>query len=441
MALHALPASSAESSRPPPADFESPLVGVRPAGHGKGRGLFALAPLPARALVLSERALALAPAQAPPGELLDRVLARAGAAGAAGVESLALLYSLSPGPGFPADPPRGVDAARVAAILRENQFSLAPDETLVLAEMYNWLATPEGQQADGAAVDARYEAAVAAYDGAGLWPRAALLNHSCAPNCDWSVAGEMLSVRTQRPVAAGEELCHCYVDVQGTRAARGEALRARGFACACDRCAAEDAAGRPFAGLEAAAESAVERGDDAAIARLLSAARALPPPLGSPRLRLAAGAAAAALRAGRPCEALALRQEQRALLPAVWGCGPASGPAVSAALAAAAAALDCAAEARAAGDAAGEGAARSAARGAAAHLHAACVAPPLGRLTTAQLAGFPWPDPSAAAQLLKEAAAAAEAAADAEAAPAEAVAAEAVAGSDLAAVGVASPAG
>ncbi|EOD41938.1 hypothetical protein EMIHUDRAFT_194541 [Emiliania huxleyi CCMP1516] len=63
--------------------------------------------------------------------------------------------------------------------------------------------------------------------GAGCYPPAALLNHSCAPNAVLYYEGSRLEVRTCRDVDAGEELCH-------SRAAQ---LRERyGFECACVRC-------------------------------------------------------------------------------------------------------------------------------------------------------------------------------------------------------------
>jgi [histone H3]-lysine4/36 N-trimethyltransferase SMYD len=73
--------------------------------------------------------------------------------------------------------------------------------------------------------------------GAGCYPRAAILNHSCAPNCALAFNGHAVEVRTMRAVAAGDELCHSYVELCQPTAARRAALSARyGFVCDCARC-------------------------------------------------------------------------------------------------------------------------------------------------------------------------------------------------------------
>ena len=73
--------------------------------------------------------------------------------------------------------------------------------------------------------------------GAGCYPRAAILNHSCAPNCALAFNGNAVEVRTMRAVAAGDELCHSYVELCQPTAARRAALSARyGFVCDCARC-------------------------------------------------------------------------------------------------------------------------------------------------------------------------------------------------------------
>ena len=78
---------------------------------------------------------------------------------------------------------------------------------------------------------------------------AALLNHSCEPNC-WAdtnaQAFPTLSLRTWRPVKAGEMLTITYVD--GTLPVDGRQERLRSqylFTCACSLCVAEAARNRP----------------------------------------------------------------------------------------------------------------------------------------------------------------------------------------------------
>jgi hypothetical protein len=115
---------------------------------------------------------------------------------------------------------------------------------------------------------------------AGVFPAGALLNHSCAPNAILMYAPEedfksqhvpiateaaphsvfrdepletprnpatrasvVQVVRALRPIAAGEEVCHSFVEVALPRRQRQAQLRrAYGFDCACELCTAEAAA-------------------------------------------------------------------------------------------------------------------------------------------------------------------------------------------------------
>ncbi|KAL1529541.1 hypothetical protein AB1Y20_000486 [Prymnesium parvum] len=73
--------------------------------------------------------------------------------------------------------------------------------------------------------------------GAGCYPAAAILNHSCHPNCVLFFAGANLQVRTCTDVLRGDELCHSYIELCQPTALRREELRSRyGFECACARC-------------------------------------------------------------------------------------------------------------------------------------------------------------------------------------------------------------
>lgn len=76
--------------------------------------------------------------------------------------------------------------------------------------------------------------------GLGLYPMAALVNHSCLPNVTAAaVQGRTIVMRALRALRAGEQVCSAYVDVYQPRAVRQRLLRSGfGFLCACARCRA-----------------------------------------------------------------------------------------------------------------------------------------------------------------------------------------------------------
>jgi tetratricopeptide (TPR) repeat protein len=75
--------------------------------------------------------------------------------------------------------------------------------------------------------------------GAGLWMRAAYINHSCIPNAEREFVGDLMVLRATRDIAAGEEIVHSY-DESGDYDARRETLQATwGFGCDCALCVAE----------------------------------------------------------------------------------------------------------------------------------------------------------------------------------------------------------
>ncbi|KAL2139671.1 hypothetical protein VTI28DRAFT_4871 [Corynascus sepedonium] len=74
---------------------------------------------------------------------------------------------------------------------------------------------------------------------AGLWIRAAYLNHSCVPNAEREFVGDLMVIRAIKNIAAGEEIVHSY-DESGDYEARQQALMTTwGFECTCALCAAE----------------------------------------------------------------------------------------------------------------------------------------------------------------------------------------------------------
>eukprot|EP00746_Dinoflagellata_sp_MGD_P055565 gnl/MRDRNA2_/MRDRNA2_241624_c0_seq1.p1 gnl/MRDRNA2_/MRDRNA2_241624_c0~~gnl/MRDRNA2_/MRDRNA2_241624_c0_seq1.p1 ORF type:complete len:356 (+),score=55.88 gnl/MRDRNA2_/MRDRNA2_241624_c0_seq1:147-1070(+) len=82
--------------------------------------------------------------------------------------------------------------------------------------------------------------------GLGLYPSAAMLNHSCAPNCLWFVdTGGVLVVETTQIVKKGQELTIPYLPVSRSIDTAASDRRSRlkdvfGFTCMCQRCTAED---------------------------------------------------------------------------------------------------------------------------------------------------------------------------------------------------------
>lgn len=83
--------------------------------------------------------------------------------------------------------------------------------------------------------------------GAGLFPRMALLNHSCRPNTVATFHGSSLVVRCIASVKVGEELTICYVDAMKPREHRRQALMSQYFfSCSCIRCVEEATDGSPL---------------------------------------------------------------------------------------------------------------------------------------------------------------------------------------------------
>ena len=77
--------------------------------------------------------------------------------------------------------------------------------------------------------------------GSGLYPEAALLNHSCSPNCVLSFVGSKIQVHTIAQVQAQAELFISYTELYALRSERQSALRdAKGFDCICSRCSCPD---------------------------------------------------------------------------------------------------------------------------------------------------------------------------------------------------------
>lgn len=76
---------------------------------------------------------------------------------------------------------------------------------------------------------------------AGLWTRAAYMNHSCVANTEKAYIGDLLVLRALRPIAAGEELFHSYTASSDYDARQAALLATWGFECECVLCGAEKA--------------------------------------------------------------------------------------------------------------------------------------------------------------------------------------------------------
>ena len=70
--------------------------------------------------------------------------------------------------------------------------------------------------------------------GCVMYPQAALINHSCVPNCAMTACGRFLVLEAIAPIASGEELTYCYV--RSFEEGRKETLEPWGFECTCERC-------------------------------------------------------------------------------------------------------------------------------------------------------------------------------------------------------------
>jgi hypothetical protein len=70
--------------------------------------------------------------------------------------------------------------------------------------------------------------------GSVMYPQAAMINHSCLPNCAMTASGHHLVLEAITPVACGEELTYCYV--RSFESGCKETMDPWGFECTCQRC-------------------------------------------------------------------------------------------------------------------------------------------------------------------------------------------------------------
>lgn len=75
------------------------------------------------------------------------------------------------------------------------------------------------------------------YIGIGLYPLAALINHSCVPNSIIVFNGKRAHIRTIREIKSGEEITISYVEIAESRERRQQELASTFFfECTCERC-------------------------------------------------------------------------------------------------------------------------------------------------------------------------------------------------------------
>lgn len=74
----------------------------------------------------------------------------------------------------------------------------------------------------------------------GIYPLAAMLNHSCTPNAIRTYSNETMIVHASKPIPAGSEVVWSYIPPTQIFTERRRALKRRhGFVCRCERCEIE----------------------------------------------------------------------------------------------------------------------------------------------------------------------------------------------------------
>lgn len=73
----------------------------------------------------------------------------------------------------------------------------------------------------------------------GLWIWAAYMNHSCIPNVQKEILGDLMMFRAMRPIAAGEEIFQSYDESSDYDTRQAALMTTWGFECDCALCRAE----------------------------------------------------------------------------------------------------------------------------------------------------------------------------------------------------------
>lgn len=155
-------------------------------------------------------------------------------------------------PGCPLFASADAYARIVGAFERRNcaiQVASPVEEYFLLVDALDEGPTKAGITAvTGPLLDALDESYALSFEGTGLFPLQATMNHHCEPNvtllkeeAEEERDGRVVA-RLTRDVAEGEELCNSYVDISLPYKKRARELREYGFECKCERCVREAAA-------------------------------------------------------------------------------------------------------------------------------------------------------------------------------------------------------
>ncbi|KAM0700092.1 hypothetical protein Q7P36_000304 [Cladosporium allicinum] len=214
------------------ADYEGPTERKESKGHGFG--LFATKDIPAGAVILCEKALAIVWSHEADGWTALTVDARDGQTRVQPVGlTKNLVAKLTANPSLIAkatslfgdhaglgtqvlikDGTPVIDTFQIHDIVSRNAFG--PGEIFA-----------SKQQQDGRKAST------------GLWVRSAYINHSCIPNVAKDSVGDLMVFRATRDIAAGEEITHCYSEAIDLKDRAANLKTTWGFECDCRLCKAE----------------------------------------------------------------------------------------------------------------------------------------------------------------------------------------------------------
>ena len=251
------------------ADYDGPTERKESKGHGFG--LFATKDIPAGAVILCEKALAIVWSHEADGWTALTVDARDGqtrvqpvgltknivaklTANPSQIAKATSLFGDHAGLGTQVlikDGAPVIDTFQIHDIVSRNAFG--PGESFA-----------SKQQQDGRKAST------------GLWVRSAYINHSCVPNAAKDSVGDLMVFRATRDIAAGEEITHCYSEAIDLKDRAANLRTTWGFECDCKLCKAEKKDGATVRGkrmeLMGQAEALMAR-DDVRIAKRVTVGR------------------------------------------------------------------------------------------------------------------------------------------------------------------------